>query len=106
MTTSNNSLASLLAPSNSTASATATTTKRGIKPIGNINIKVAGITLFNRSVWKESTSETAFLNELNALAQTDPNAAIKAIITLLSKAEVDISTKQTSDASLEEMLAS
>lgn len=77
---------------------------KGAKPIGSINLKLMGVNVFTRSVWEESTSETAFLNELNDLANTKPEELKKIVTLLLSKVEVEVNTRQHSDATLADLL--
>ena len=77
---------------------------KGAKPIGSINLKLMGVNVFTRSVWEDSTSETAFLNELNDLANTKPEELKKIVTLLLSKMEVEVNTRTHSDATLADLL--
>ena len=75
-----------------------------VLPIGTVSLKLAGITLFTRSIWKESLSETEFLNELNDLSLSDADKAELIFKALLEKCEVEINTRASSDLTLEEIM--
>lgn len=92
----------ILAAMNSEEKETKTSASK--RPIGSIKLQVGGITLMSRSIWKESTSETPFLNELNELAKTDPAKAKEVMMLLLSKATVEVSAQGSSDLSLADLL--
>lgn len=83
-----------------------TANKRGdkVQPIGNIHLKIAGVSVFTRSVWADSTSDTVFLNEINDMAVNDPEKLALITKELLKQATIEVQTKQTSDASLADLL--
>jgi hypothetical protein len=89
---------------NATGTETTTKNTKGSKPIGNINLTLGGVTFLSRSIWKESTSETKFLNELNDLVQANPEEATKIIMALIPKMKVEITGRKTSNESLADLL--
>lgn len=54
--------------------ATTTASTKGAKPIGYINVKLADVTVFNRPIWAESTSEVPLFAEINEMALTSPES--------------------------------
>ena len=74
------------------------------KPKGYCNLTLAGVNVFSRPIWSDSTSETQFINELNDLMRDEPEKAAVLMKQLISKLEVNITVKQQNNASLAEIL--
>lgn len=74
------------------------------KPKGYCNLTLAGVNVFSRPIWSDSTSETQFINELNDLMRDEPEKAEALMKQLLAKLEVNITVKQQSNASLADIL--
>lgn len=74
------------------------------KPKGYCNLTLAGVNVFSRPVWSDSTSETQFINELNDLMRDEPEKAAILMKQLLAKLEVSITVKQQNNASLADLL--
>lgn len=68
---------------------TTSTSNKGQKPIGYINVKVLGANLFSRPVWAESTSDVELYAEINELALTDADA-LKALLTQLLVVDANV----------------
>ena len=93
-------LAELLASTSKTES----TTTGKVKPIGSINVLIGDVVVFNRPVWKESTSETQLLNELNDLCIKDKTKAVEIFQLLLSKMTVEVNVRGSSELTLADLL--
>lgn len=64
----------------------------GNKPVGAIELKFDGVTLFTREIWGTSTSKSEDMNVLNDMAlDVAEHAALKQIIlTLIEECEIDV----------------
>jgi hypothetical protein len=93
-------LAELLASTSKTES----TTTGKVKPVGSINVLIGDVVVFNRPVWKESTSETQLLNELNDLCINDKTKATEIFKLLLSKMTVEVNVRGSSELTLADLL--
>lgn len=74
------------------------------KPIGSISVQIDGKTVFTRSVWKESTSEVEFLNEINDMAVDDPESLVEILNELKTHMNFVVNTKQTSNKTLADLI--
>lgn len=64
----------------------------GNKPVGAIELKFDGVTLFTREIWGTSTSKSEDMNVLNdmALEASEHDALKQIILTLLEECEIDV----------------
>lgn len=83
---------------------TKTESTSSTKPIGGIDLIIGDTVIFSRPLWKEGTSEAQFLNELNDLALSDKGKAEQIVKTILSKLEVRIRARTSSNITLADLL--
>ena len=89
------------------ATTTTTTTTKGTKGkvVGSAKLTFNGVTVFSRTIWAESTSQSKASNDINDALLSNKEKAKALLTELLKHCELEISGAEASDVSLADMLA-